>query len=171
MSFKKIKIQPNGPRDSKKAKISFTSGIRLPSFMGYFFLLVGFTMVIMTLFVYDMPLGAIPFGVAAVIGFLVIWRMRVNVSNRKLAYIHGYVCSGTVKSHSRKFSPFRSKQMYSVTLKLDKSEGVTKKRYKIIHPKEGIWRVANVNDQVYGLVHEGKYLFGPEVERVFEIDY
>lgn len=171
MSFKKINIQPNPPRDISKAKFSFGSGTLLSRFMGYFFMLSGLLMSIMLIFVWDLPNGAYIFGFAFLIGLLLVLGNRKKIAARKLVYTHGLVCSGVVKSHSRKFNPFRSKPNYVVTLKLDRSEGVNKKRYKMVHPKEGIWNVANVNDQIFGLVHEGKYLFGPEVERIFEIEY
>lgn len=171
MSFKKIKISLNPPRDYSHAQLSFSSGLGLSRFMAFFLILAGIGMSIMLLFVWNLPKGAIPFGLAIVIGGLIEWRIRVKIATRKMVYTKGIVCSGTVITHSRKFNPFRSKPNYTVTLKLDKSVGVSKNKHKMIHPNPGIWDVCSVNAQIFGLVYEGNYLFGPEVERVFEVDY
>ena len=159
--FKQITIKETSPRDLTSSKVSFSEGLRLKFFFGYFFLIGAAMLFLMSVIMFQMVAPAIVFAMLAGIGFFMISNVRKTVNLRKEIFNKGVVVRAKVQSQGRKFNPLKSNKDFTITVKSNIKEQTNS--YTIKHSSEVLWEFSPIGHEIIGLYYDGNFLFGEEI--------
>lgn len=165
--FKIITIKASVPRELNSSKLSFTNGLRLKLFFGYFFLIGAAMLFLLSVIMFKMVVPAIMFAILGGLGYYMVNNVKKTISLRKEIYNKGSVVSATVISQGRKFNPLKSNKDYIITVKLNINEQTNP--YTIKYSSENLWKSSPIGSEIIGFYYNGNYFFGEEIACQFSL--
>lgn len=163
--FRNVGISDSIPRELSTFNASMTEGLLSMRFFGYFFLLAGLILFLITAFKFKLVGPSIFILLIAAAGFYFVQKSSKTVKERKDIFTNGEVVRAEVIEHGRSFSIFKSKQDYTILIKVK----ATNEKIEIKHAKEDLWRSSPIGDEILGLTHNNKYFFGEQIGVQFSL--
>ncbi|MDF1673905.1 MAG: hypothetical protein P1U41_10380 [Vicingaceae bacterium] len=163
--FREIMIKESAPRDLTTFNESFSKGLRLKQFFGYFFLVAAIMLILISVLILKMAAPAIIFLLVAGMGYYMISKINKKIKLRKEVFNKGSVVKAKVESHERKFNPFKSNKDFMIRIKPVTNDNST--TYTIINTSENLWAVSPIGAEIIGLYFDGDYFFGEEISCQF----
>ncbi len=164
--FREIIIKEFAPRDIISINESFSNGLRLKQFFGYFFLLAATMLILISVLILKMIALAIIFLLVAGMGYYMINKINTKIKLRKEVFNKGSLVKAKVESHERKFNPLKSNKDFIIRVKPDTNDNST--FYTIINSNENLWALSPIGAEIIGLYFEGNYFFGEEISCQFK---
>lgn len=161
--FKEVTIKETAPRDLTSFNESFSKGLVLKQFFGYFFLVSAIMLIVISVLIIKMVAPAIIFLIVAGMSYYIINKINKKVKLRKEIFHKGTVIIAKVESHSRKFNPLKSNKDYIITVKSNVNANEQTSLYTVKHSSEDLWKSSPIGSKIIGLYFNGNYFFGEEI--------
>lgn len=159
--FKEIMIKESPPRDLTTFNETFSKGLRLRQFFGYFFLLAAIMLFLISVLTLKMVAPAIMFLFVAVMGYYMINKVKKTINLRKEVFKKGSVVIARVESQGRKFNPLKSNKDYIIAVRVNTEE--QSNLYTIKSSSNYLWESSPVGSEIVGFYYNNNYFFGEEV--------
>ncbi|MCF6294687.1 MAG: hypothetical protein L3J25_03235 [Flavobacteriaceae bacterium] len=166
MSFQNIIIDQKTPRDIILFTSSFSKGLKLYRFFGYFFLIGSIFLITIAIFKFKMFFPGFIFIAIAIGAFFMIKKVTTKVNSRKETYINGSIINAKVITHGKAFNFLKSTPDYTITV-FDTENKVS---IRLVFKNKSIWEECPIGKILTGLLYNNNYFFAEELGEKFKAE-